>query len=96
MVRSPDEDINFFDIVTGVLQRDTLSPYFIILGQDYVLWTPIDLVKENDVGTGGNSIGTNRSTKRYKEESEEVFFLSTFLSFFFLFDQLYLLLVPFV
>ena len=26
-VRSPDGDMNFFDIVAGVLQGDTLAPY---------------------------------------------------------------------
>ena len=27
MVRLPDGDTNFFDIVTGILQRDTLASY---------------------------------------------------------------------
>ena len=31
MVRSPDEDTNFFNIVTGILQGDTLAPYLFIL-----------------------------------------------------------------
>ena len=45
-VRSPDGDTEYFDIVAGVLQRDTLTPYlFIIL--DYVLRTSIDKIKEN-------------------------------------------------
>ena len=28
MVHSPDGDIDFFDIVAGILQGDTLAPYF--------------------------------------------------------------------
>ena len=31
MVRSPDGDTPFFDITSGVLQRDTLSPYLFII-----------------------------------------------------------------
>ena len=30
MVRSPDGNIDFFDIVTEVLQRDTLAPFLLI------------------------------------------------------------------
>ena len=30
-VRSPDGDTEYFDIVAGVLQGDTLAPYFIII-----------------------------------------------------------------
>ena len=46
-VRSPDGDTGYFDIVAGVLQRDTLSPYLSIIYLDYVLRTSIDLMKEN-------------------------------------------------
>ena len=46
-VRSPDGDIDFFDIVAGVLQGDTLAPYLFIIYLDYVLWMSIDLMKEN-------------------------------------------------
>ena len=46
-VRSPDGDTDFFDIVAGVLQRDTLAPYLFIIYTDYVLRTLIDLMKEN-------------------------------------------------
>ena len=42
MVRSPDRDI-----VTSVLQGYILEPYLFILCLDYVLQTPIDLIKEN-------------------------------------------------
>ena len=47
-VRSTDRDIEFFDIVAGVLQGDTLAPYLFIICLDYVLRTSIDLMKEND------------------------------------------------
>ena len=43
-----DGDTDFFDIVAGVLQGDTLAPYLLIICQDYVLRTLIDLMKEND------------------------------------------------
>ena len=43
----PASDGDFFEIVAGVLQRDTLAPYLFIICIDYVLRTPIDLIKEN-------------------------------------------------
>ena len=43
-VRSPDGDTDYFDIVAGVLQGDTLIPYFCL---DYVLRTSIDKMKDN-------------------------------------------------
>ena len=46
-VPSPDGDTDFFDIVAGVLQGDTLYPYLFIISLDYVLRTSIDLMKEN-------------------------------------------------
>ena len=36
-VRSPDGDAEFFDIIAGVLQGDTLAPYLLIIVLDYVL-----------------------------------------------------------
>ena len=41
---SPDGDTDYFDIVTVVLQGDTLTPYLFII---YVLRTYIELMKEN-------------------------------------------------
>ena len=38
-VRSPDGDTDYFDIVVGVLQGDTLAPYLFIICLDYVLRT---------------------------------------------------------
>ncbi len=45
--RSPDGEIEYFDIVAGVLQGDTLAPYLFIICLDYVLGTSIDKIKEN-------------------------------------------------
>ena len=45
--RSPDGDTDYFDIVAGVLQGDTLAPYLLIICLDYALRTSIDkLIKE--------------------------------------------------
>ncbi len=41
-VPSPDGDTDYFDIVAGVLQGDTLTPYLFIICQDDVLITSID------------------------------------------------------
>ena len=46
-VRSPDGDTEYFEIVAGVLQGDTLAPYFFIIRLDYVLRTSIDKIREN-------------------------------------------------
>ena len=42
-----DGDTDYFDIVAGVLQGDTLAPCFFIISLDYVLKTSIDKIKEN-------------------------------------------------
>ena len=46
-VRSPDVEIDYFDIVAGVLHGETLAPYVFIICLDYVLRTSIDKMKEN-------------------------------------------------
>ena len=46
-MRSPDGDTEYFDIVAGVLQGDTLAPYLFIICLDYVLRTSIDKIREN-------------------------------------------------
>ena len=46
-VRSPDGDTEYFDIVAGVLQGDTLTPYLFIICLDYVLRTSINKIREN-------------------------------------------------
>ena len=46
-VRSLDGDTEYFDIVAGVLQGDTLAPYLFIICLDYELRTSIDKIREN-------------------------------------------------
>ena len=46
-VCSPDGDTDYFHIVAGVLQGDTLAPYIFIIYQDYVLRTSSDKMKDN-------------------------------------------------
>ena len=46
-VCSPDGDTDYFDIVAGVLQGDTLAPYLFIICLDYMLRTSIDIMKDN-------------------------------------------------
>ena len=46
-VRSLDGDTEYFDIVAGVLQGDTLAPYLFIICLDYVLRMSIDKIREN-------------------------------------------------
>ena len=58
-VRSPDGDTEYFDIVAGVLQGDTLAPYLFIICLDYVLRTSIDKIRENGFQL------TKRRSKRY-------------------------------
>ena len=58
-VRSPDGDTDYFDIVAGVLQGDTLAPYLFIICLDYVLRTSIDKIKENSFEL------TKKRNKRY-------------------------------
>ena len=42
-----DRDTDYFEIVAGVLQVDTLAPYLFIICLDYVLRTSIDKMKDN-------------------------------------------------
>ena len=58
-VRSPDGDTDYFDIVAGVLQGDTLATYLFIICLDYVLRTSIDKIKENGFEL------TKKRSKRY-------------------------------
>ena len=46
-VRSPDGDREYFDIVAGVLQGDTLAPYLFSICLDYILRTSIDKIRAN-------------------------------------------------
>ena len=58
-VCSPDGDTEYFDIVAGVLQGDTLAPYLFIICLDYVLRTSINKIRENGFEL------TKRRSKRY-------------------------------
>ena len=58
-VRSPDGDTEYFDIVAGVLQGDTLTPYLFIICLDYMLRTTIDEIRENDIEL------TKKRSRRY-------------------------------
>ena len=46
LVRSPDGDTDFFEILAGVLQGDTLAPFLFIICLDYVLRTSVDTNKQ--------------------------------------------------
>ena len=41
------ETQTFYEVVAGVLQEDILVTYLLIICLDYVLWTSLDLRKEN-------------------------------------------------
>ena len=62
-VRSPDGDIEYFDIVAGVLQGDTLAPYLFIICLDYALRTSIDKIRENGFEL------TKKRSRRYPAET---------------------------
>ena len=62
-IRSPDGDTEYFDIVAGVIQGDTLVPYFFIICIDYVLRTSIDKIKENGFEL------TKKRSRRYPEKT---------------------------
>ena len=46
-VRYPDGDTDYFDIVAGVLQGNTLAPLLFMICLDYLLRTCIDKMKDN-------------------------------------------------
>ena len=58
-VRSLDGNTEYFDIVVGVLQGDTLAPYLFIICLDYVLRTSNDEIKVNSFEL------TNKRSRRY-------------------------------
>ena len=58
-VRSADGDTDYFDIVAGVLQGDTLAPYLFIICLEYILRTSIDNIRENGF------ILTKKRSRRY-------------------------------
>ena len=46
-VRTPDGDTDFFYIMAGILQSDTLTLYLFIICLDYVFRMSIDKIKKN-------------------------------------------------
>ena len=46
-VRSPGGDTDYFEIVVGILQGDTLALYLFIICLNYMLRISIDKIKEN-------------------------------------------------
>ena len=46
-LHSPDGDTDYFDIVAGVQQGDSLTPYLFIICPDYVIRTSNDKIKKN-------------------------------------------------
>ena len=58
-VRSPDGDTEYFDIVAGVLQGDTLAPYLFIICLDYVLRTSTEKIR------GSSFKLTKKRSRRY-------------------------------
>ena len=62
-VCSPDGNTDYFNIVAGVLQGDTLAPYMFIICLDYVPRMSIDLMKEN-----GLKLAKERS-RRYSTQT---------------------------
>ena len=62
-VRSPDGDTEYFNIVAGVLQGDTLALYLFIICLDYVLRTSIDKTRENSFEL------TKKRSRRYSSKT---------------------------
>ena len=62
-VRSPDGDTDYFDLVAGVLQEDTLAQCLFIICLDYVLRTTIYKIKENGFEL------TKRRSRRYSAKT---------------------------
>ena len=60
---SPDGDTEYFDIVAGEQQGDTLAPYLFIIYLDYVLRTSIDKIREKGFEL------TKKRSKRYPEKT---------------------------
>ena len=57
-------ETDYFDIVAGVLQRDTLAPYFFIIYLDYMLKISVDIMKDN---------GLNRAKERCSRYPAQTF-----------------------
>ena len=62
-VRSPYGNTDYFDVLAGVRQGDTLAPYLFIICLDYVLRTSSDIIKENGFEL------TKKRSKRYSAKT---------------------------
>ena len=62
-VRSPDGDTEYFNMVAGVLQGDTLAPYLFMICLDNVLRTSTDKIRENGFDL------TKKRSRRYPAKS---------------------------
>ena len=58
-VQLSDGDTEYFDIVAGILQGDTLAPYLFIICLDYVLRSSIDKIRKNGIEL------TKKRSRRY-------------------------------
>ena len=47
MVHSSNGNTDFFDIISGAVQGDTLAPYLLTIYLDYILWKLIEIIKVN-------------------------------------------------
>ena len=68
MIRSPNGNAEFFDIVTGVLQGDILALFMFIISPDYVLRKSLHLIKENSFILKKARSGNWNDSKKRKEE----------------------------
>ena len=59
-------DTKYFDIVTGVFQRDILAQYILIINLGYALWKSKDLRKEN----GFTQKGKNKKQKQKQRSTQ--------------------------
>ena len=62
-VHSSHGDRDYFDIVVGILQEDTLAPYLFIICLDYMLRTSIDKMKDNSFNL------TKERSRRYPTQT---------------------------
>ena len=46
-ILTPDGETENFDILTGILQGDTLAPFLFIIVIDYIMRVSVDTMKEN-------------------------------------------------
>ena len=58
-----DGDTDYFNILAGALQGDTLAPYLLIICLDYMLRMSIDIMKDNS-----SKLAKERS-KRYPTQT---------------------------